>query len=75
MMQKQFWCKSICVDLNIVDINSVDAITLDLVIVDPINGLTLDLNSVEPNGGCQLQALSTEPILAHKREETSMVIH
>ena len=39
----QFWRKSFCVDLNIVDINSVDAITLDLVIVDPNNGLTLDL--------------------------------
>ena len=42
MMYKQFWCKSFRVDLNIVDINSVDAITLDLVIVDPNNGLTLD---------------------------------
>ena len=39
----QFWRKSFCVDLNIVDINSVDAITLDLVIVDPNYGLTLDL--------------------------------
>ena len=44
MMYKQFWCKSFCVDLTIVDINTVDAITLDPNIVGLNNELVLDLN-------------------------------
>ena len=39
-----FWCKSFCADLNIVDINTVDAITLDLNIVGLNDELVLDLN-------------------------------
>ena len=50
MMYKQFWCKLFCVDHNIVDINTVDAITLDHNIVGLNDELVLDLNAVEPNG-------------------------
>ena len=44
MMKKQSWCKSFCVDLNIVYINTVDAITLDFIIVGLNDELVLDLN-------------------------------